>query len=417
MNSFLEKYLPDEYLKATYKGIPFNKGKLSKEEGTILSAVRRAEADPLSARPQAPSVQPLPEPSMNAYGINQEGQPTEGTPNLPGLLNIGIHNMQDAFGEAKLGVTDAIAGNTGLDKYQAGLLNSTDPGSFEPNDLPSLPLESETPIVEPDPVPEIPAVTGSTTLQELHEIEVTAQKRKAVETQNQLAQQGAASILQNGGSEKELKGWERFTKEFDLQALGMALMATSGNGEGLIPNLGTALMYGKAARDAQIDGEIAAQAEARKENRAERGVQVKEAGVLLTAERDANSAALGERRAAAAELTANAAMIRAKKAGTGGGKDAQSTPPKPNATVEGLFKDFLRRKGSKMAWDDETNANWVKGASGELNAAIIDSKKPTSAYYGLRPEDIMELYYNKQLQDEILVDTAFYQKGKIKLND
>jgi hypothetical protein len=114
-------------------------------------------------------------------------------------------------------------------------------------------------------LPEGPQLT--TTLADIETARKESQKAKMeVEHQAKVAE-GAEAMLKAGASEKDLEGWAKFTDEFDLTTIGIALLASNDGSGNIVSNLGQALMLGRQAAEFRKDKIAAGEAAARKENR------------------------------------------------------------------------------------------------------------------------------------------------------
>jgi hypothetical protein len=100
------------------------------------------------------------------------------------------------------------------------------------------------------------------------------------------AQQVRVQLQDQGASEEDLSAWDKFNGEFDLTTVGLMLMATAGNGQGLAANLGAALLKSKQMKQAQAMTESELAAAAREETREEREIRRKEADTASKLELD-----------------------------------------------------------------------------------------------------------------------------------
>jgi hypothetical protein len=115
-------------------------------------------------------------------------------------------------------------------------------------------------------------VTGATTVAEIQASKDAAKKADMEVKHKVEVNKGAESIVNSGGTEKELQGWAKFTDEFDLATIGMSLMAGQSGNFG--SDLGVALMLGKQAADFRKDKVIAGEAAGRKEARANTKLEI-----------------------------------------------------------------------------------------------------------------------------------------------
>ncbi|RLD69980.1 MAG: hypothetical protein DRI98_09165 [Bacteroidetes bacterium] len=92
-----------------------------------------------------------------------------------------------------------------------------------------------------------------------------------------IAQQSKVSMAQAGATKEELSAWDKFSSEYDLATIGMALMASNDGSSTFSSNFGKALMAGKQAKMSAKDKATAAATAGRKEARDERDITVKEA--------------------------------------------------------------------------------------------------------------------------------------------
>jgi len=104
-----------------------------------------------------------------------------------------------------------------------------------------------------------------------------AQKAQLDAASADIAQQSKVSMAQAGATKEELSAWDKFSSEYDLATIGMALMASNDGSSTFSSNFGKALMAGKQAKMSAKDKATAAATAGRKEARDERDITVKEA--------------------------------------------------------------------------------------------------------------------------------------------
>ena len=140
-----------------------------------------------------------------------------------------------------------------------------------------------------------------------------------------IAQQSKVSMAQAGATKEELSAWDKFSSEYDLATIGMALMASNDGSSTFSSNFGKALMAGKAVK----------------------------AGTAEKARTDA----LEERKVGATERTADAAMLRASAQYAKTGKrsivDNATTIKTVGAwlTGQGVNEDAATAKSQQFATD------------------------------------------------------------------
>jgi hypothetical protein len=293
MASLLD-YLPQEIL-SPYSGPSFNKGPYSKEEGSLISLLKSGVPS-RAYNPQQTQLLPV----GPAYSAEDEG------PTPFGKLHIGTRNLQQKAGNAMTSIVDAIGSASGLNQYQANILSGkagTEGFNQPPQDAKAAQemaakAAQEKQAMEQQ-VAQIAAqqaeakvlpkgLTPQTTLADIDTAKKEGQKSK-MEVEHQVkVQEGAEAILKSGGGEKELQGWAKFTDEYDLATIGMALMAGQSGNFGT--DLGLALMMGKQASDFRKDKAIAGEAAGRKEQRAEKKLAIDEFKALSAAEQAALNA-------------------------------------------------------------------------------------------------------------------------------
>jgi hypothetical protein len=139
-------------------------------------------------------------------------------------------------------------------------------------------------------------------------------------------------LKSEGATPEELNGWDKFSEDFDVATIGMALLASNDGSQPMMANLGKALMMGKQAKTDQKDKAIGSASAARKE-------------------------ALENRKVAATERTADAALIRASAEMAKSGKrsivDNAAAIKASTAylTQAGVNKDAAGGKAQQFATD------------------------------------------------------------------
>ena len=196
-------------------------------------------------------------------------------------------------------LSDRIADVSGLTGREDSLLQDAPIASAD-DSQPVIELKKTNP--PPDPV------TDATTVADLKGIQENQIENEAIQKHNEALIQGAIGIQQAGGTEEDVKGWQKFSEDYNLGVVGMALMASSDNGGSLAANLGRALMMGRQAATTTREKAAASAAAGRKEGRAISKL------VSENTRRDSqNRTDAG--RVEAAMLAASASMKRAKAAG------------------------------------------------------------------------------------------------------
>jgi hypothetical protein len=213
---------------------------------------------------------------MASFATNSLFQiPKQGGRALEGAYNW----LDQQSGEAQAVNQQARDIKEGRPGAPPGLLSS-------PDQLPNGPLQSAgngplQPVTDPreytkNPLAqEKPLVTKENTLEEagkLQEIKAGGERKKQTAV---LASNTRSQLEAEGATEEQLTGWDKFTDEYDLAAIGMAMLASSGDGTTPMAALGKALMVGKQSRlneqdraDDKEDRKLAAQYKAWEDQRA-----------------------------------------------------------------------------------------------------------------------------------------------------
>ena len=392
MNSFLEQYLPPAMRRATYKGIP------QRQLPTPEPKTKKAPPTEDTSNIYRGTGQDLGEDVM----YNRVNAKTGEKYDVPQNVYPGQGILADALSNITGQTDKENAILNGVKQEQSpGFLNSvlTD---VTVGMIDNLNSGKGTAIEQPPDLPQT-KIGPNTTLADLHEIQVTAQKRKKVETQNALAMKGAEGIVKSGGTEKDLKGWGKFTKEFDLQALGMALMATAGNNEGLIPNLGQALMYAKASREADVENEAAAAAAGRKEARDNARVKIEAAKVLATQEKNKADAQQGAADSYSKRISAEAAAAQAAASGVRAQAAMETAMNPKRTTVPANIKAYALLGASKAFPDlseteKETLGSTIADSLAEEERLARAANKPFNI--AARAEELARGQLGNVVQDD-----------------
>lgn len=232
-----------------------------------------------------------------------------------------------------------------------------------------------------------------------------ASERAALEVKHQAeVAKGAEAIVKAGGTEKDLEGWAKFTDEFDLTTIGMALLASNDGSGNIVSNLGQALMLGRQASEFRKDKAAAGQAAARKEQREiakDNRAAFKTENEVSTAIYNANTNAMDKEDAARSRalrdrndtIKAQAAKARADAAAMEAAAKDQGfeLPKNKNATAEGLVVNALRQNGVE---DPEIKETAKAGFVTSLATQLLYAKK-TGAYPELSDSELADALVRK----------------------
>jgi hypothetical protein len=390
--------------------VPSALGLLDGDKGKLLAMLRAAEANPQFARGPRPTPQPSPS-SINTYGP-EDRITTQDEPNVWSKLLSGGRRVADEAGllfspsedsilapaRQRLGEAfDDVASITN----RLGLLEN-DPITGQPKNAPetaAAPTEEEA--------PEAPKITPETTLGELHEVQVTAQKKKAQEQSQALHQKARQDLAQQGATEEQLSGWDKFASEFDLMTVGMALLASNDGSGSVVTNLGQALMLGRQAaidmEDRDFDQTLALNElmekqieNDSKQNKRTQDIRVADNNTGIAQQNaDSRAAALGP-----AQLAANASMLRAQQALIKGQKISDVDK---KAVIDGTSA-YLKSQGVR----EDTAEGLKLQMANEVNELV--QKSGGTVGYGEAMRLLMEDY---QI-DGTLEPTGFFQSGDWK---
>jgi hypothetical protein len=167
---------------------------------------------------------------------------------LEGLWEQGQQNRQDVM-RKNLEVQRAPAvDNSPAAREARGLaMQNPDQGPMVPtSDIP----DNDRPLVAP-PTPPAPVetavskVTDDSTVGEVKQAVAQDQQAKKAAQNQAIAQTTRAELQRQGRTEEELGVWDKFTSEYDLGTIGMALLASNDGRSNIWANLGNALMAGK----------------------------------------------------------------------------------------------------------------------------------------------------------------------------
>jgi len=122
-------------------------------------------------------------------------------------------------------------------------------------------------------------------LNQLQEVQVTAQKKVIEAEAAQVKQSVSDQLVAGGATEEEMSLWNQFTDKFDPMTFGMALLASNDGRGNLASNLGSAMMLARQAKIGQGVAAAASAAAGRKEARDERETRVREAKLRLDTEK------------------------------------------------------------------------------------------------------------------------------------
>ena len=275
-------------LEEPYEGMPFNMGQMSQEEGGLLSRVRAAENNPLHTREGRGRVPMGTPPTAQAEPM--------GVQNIWSKVATGMRGVGDAVNQGQGAVVDNIADITGLNKFQNSLLDGTRPtdgigGSPAPAAAPAPERAMQTIMVDGEPV-EFPAdatqefidgvinsefpdsdyikkrkaeasatskLTPESTLEDASKAAQSDHQAEREQMNQAIADKTRQDLTAKGATKEQLQGWDKFTDEYDLGVIGMALLASNDGTGNIWSNLGMAMMEGKKSRTAEKDKLTAAQ--------------------------------------------------------------------------------------------------------------------------------------------------------------
>jgi hypothetical protein len=270
-------------------------------------------------------------------------------------------------------ISEGLAQFQGLPGKEQAILDGTAPPSIQDRLPPSMTQEG---IGYKDSPEDSPPTR--------EEIKVKAQKipetpKEAAEQSQVEAQQVRVQLQDQGASEEDLSAWDKFNNEFDLTTVGLMLMASAGNGQGLAANLGTALLKSKQMKQAQQDKDIAAAAAGRDEAREERKVRAEEFRAQVAAENaeSGRMRALAAMKAASADYTIDPGK-RQKALSLINSPELEKFLENYTATQKGDLADYLAMQADKRSLSvEETLPTMMKYLGGELRDPFY-----RGAYYG-----------------------------------
>ena len=169
------------------------------------------------------------------------------------------------------------------------------------------------------------------------EAQVEAQEKQLVAASADMAQQSKVGMIQAGATKEDLSAWDKFTSEYDLATIGMALLASNDGSSTMASNLGKALMAGRQAK-------LSGPEKARKEDLEERKVRATE----KTAEAALLRASAAMKDSGEREIVDNASALKATSAWLaqqGVNKDAATAKAQEFATD---VAEYHARSGTSM---------------------------------------------------------------------
>ena len=306
-----------------YQPQPQPMGQLTQEQGKLLSMVRGAEQqyrEPSSPQGRTPMV-PQMKPVGPAYSTE---------PNIWSKMATGIRGAGNAVDQAQTGLVDNIAELTGLNKFQNSLLDGTrSPEGVGGSPATAADLQEIVPggtkKEQPKPT-NVEQLKPTSTLEDASKAAQADHKAEREQMNQAIAAKTREDLTAKGATKEQLQGWDKFTDEYDLGVIGMALLASNDGSGNIWSNLGMAMMEGKKSRTEEKDKLTATQQQDLENELAILKSQREGADVVSQIGRRTNqnkvdSAGLPIRQqgADAASLSAAASMIRAKNSGQGAG--------------------------------------------------------------------------------------------------
>jgi hypothetical protein len=246
-----------------------------------------------------------------------------------------------------------------------------------------------------------PQITPNTTLGELEEMKVTAQRKQMMERQDAISSRTREQLLAEGADEKQLEGWDKFADQFDLTTVGLALLANNDGGD-VFANLGKALLLGKAQKDqyrtedleqANLDREYLMKAfdtESKIGRRADE-TRIGDENVSIKKGQLAVSAAgvpIAQQRADAATLAAQAAGVRAQA--------SMQMSPQDKKVVADAATAWLANKGVS------------KDTAAALGVNFSTDAQELAQKTGLSYGEAMDMMFEDYQMDGTIQPTGFF---------